>query len=456
MMIDWAERTVCILLSLAILANALLVRRMVQAWVLPAVIFSLAWFVYTIVPLVCFPSAHVYPAAMLYIFCASIAVSIGSLSNWRQAFAVSAAVKQDYRNYYGTKLLLIVFFSSFVLTVVCLIMNSISQGISVDRLVTNINDSAAEYAGRRYTYDIAPNAYQQMSNILAYFCAGLGGLIISRQSSFSLKFLVLISSIFPAIFVMLSQSARGMLFMCAAIFYGGIIVSLIQQDKSYLLSKRMIPTLIIGLIIVIPLVTISFVARGVSTAAGQSFLDTIAPYWASYTSGHLFAFSDWFGSYIGQPSTQPYDDPGMTGGFYTFMSIFRIFGDDRPIPIGTYGEYLSIPPYIGTNIYTAFRGAVQDFGIIGSLVVIMFLSYIAHLSFRVLLRSPRPAFSVAAMLFTVAFIYQSFAISAFMWTTLIVGLIFIGITLYLSAAANRAHDGGSLPHSPRQPLGSDT
>ena len=431
-MIDWAERSLCILLSLCILANALLIRRMVKAWSFPAVLFSLAWFIYTIIPLVCFPSAHAYPVAMLYIFCATVAVSISSISSWRSAFATSIRVKAAYIDYYRSTFLLVVFFVAFALSVVCLLINSVVQGISLTQLVTNINDSAAEYAGRRYSYDISSNIYQQLGNILAYFCAGLGGLIMIPHRNRYMKWLITISALFPSIFVMLSQSAKGMLFLCAAIFFGGIIGARIQYGKTALFSKRAIPAAIVGLIGAIALVTTSFLARGVSAAAGGSLLDALAPYWASYTSGHLFAFSDWFGNYIGLASAQPYDDPGLTKGFYTFMSVFKIFGDDRPVPIGVYSEYLSIPPYIETNIYTLFRGMIHDFGLVGSLVCLGIMSFLTHQAFRSMLIANMPTFSVSIFIFSTAFIYQSFIISSLTWTTLPIGLLLIGVALYVA------------------------
>lgn len=438
-MIDWAERTVCILISLGILANALMVRRMVQAWAFPAVIFSLAWFFYTIVPLVCFPEAHVYPSAMVYLLGASLAFSAGSFSNWRTAFETSARVKAGHKDYYSSNMLLIIFASSAVLTVIFLLLNSISQGISIGHLVNNINESAAEYAGRRYADDIAPNLYQQASNILAYYCSAFGGLILLSYKSFYKKFAIITGALFPSLFVMMSQSARGMLFLCAAIFYAGILIARFQQNIFSLFSKRALPALIFGLLLVIPLVTVSFIARGVSSGAGQSMFDALAPYWASYTSGHLFAFSDWFGNYTGQPSMQFYDDPGMTGGFYTFMSIFRIFGDDRPIPPGVYGEYIYIPPYIATNIYTIFRGMIHDYGITGSLIFLMVVSYLFHMAYKAILLSAKPAMSSAVFIFTIAFIYQSFGVSAFMWTTLMIGIFLVGITLSFLRITTASH-----------------
>lgn len=430
-MIDWSERAVCILLSLAILVNAWVVRRMVQSWIFPSVLFSLAWFIYTIVPLVCFPSVHVYPAAMLYLLAASVAVSMGGISRWGKAFSASEVNKAANLAYYRDGRLNAAFYLAFVITLGCLILNSISQGISISQLATNLNDSAAEYAGRRYAYDIVPNIYQQLANILAYFCAGLGGLIISSQRGKLARIVVLFAALAPAIFVMLSQSARGMLFLCSAVFFGGMLAAAVQKNKTVLFSRAAVPTLIIGIAVAIPLVTLSFLARGVTTGAGQSFLESIAPYWASYTSGHLFAFSDWFGSYVGYPAAQSYDDPGLTKGFYTFMSIFKVLGDDRPVPNGVYIEYLFIPPYIGTNIYTMFRGLIHDFGLLGSLVALVVLSSLTHLAFRSMLMSGKPAWSVAVLIFTVAFIYQSFIISAIMGTTLIVGVALIGLVLFL-------------------------
>ncbi len=449
-MIDWAERSLCILLSLCILANALLVRRMVKAWAFPAVLFSLAWFFYTIIPLVCFPNAHVYPIAMLYILLATLSVSLASMSNWNKTFITSEHIKLFYRDYYGNRIFTVLFFIAFFMATACLLINSVMQGISLVQLITNINDSAAEYAERRYSYDISSNIYQQTANILAYFCAGLGGLIMTSQRSIYIKWLVVAASLFPSIFVMLSQSAKGMLFLCIAIFYGGILVAGIQHNKFYLISKRALPSVFIGFFAAVTLVTISFVARGVTAGAGEGLIDALAPYWASYTSGHLFAFSDWFGFYVGDPSTQSYDDPGLTNGFYTFMSIFKIFGDDRPVPLGIYAEYLSIPPYIQTNIYTIYRGLITDYGITGSLLALALFSFLAHRAYSAIVLSGMPAFSAAIFIFTVAFIYQSFGVSSLTWATLPIGLILIGVTLFLARFrnSNQGRSPISLDRSP--------
>lgn len=430
-MIDWPERFLCILISFGILGNALVVRRMVQAWAFPAVLFSLAWFIYTIVPLVCFPAAHVYPAAMMYLFGGTIVVSAASLSNWRAHFAESAQLKAAYKDYYGGPLLLTIFAVGAVLSVVCMLLNSVAQGISLSQLVNNVNDSAAEYAGRRYAYDIAPNPYQQVATVLAYFCAGLGGLIMTSQKGRYTRWAITIGSLFPSLFVMLTQSAKGMLFLCGAIFFGGILAERIQRNRTDILSKRAIPAILVGLTVTILLVTASFISRGLSGSVGGDLVDVLAPYWASYTSGHLFAFSDWFANYVGLPAAQPYDDPGLTKGFYTFMPLFRIFGDDRPVPLGTYGEYLSIPPYITTNIYSMYRGMMQDFGLGGSLICLGILSFFAHLSFRAMLKTANPSFSTAAFLYAVAFIYQSFVISSLTWNTLPISMFLIGASLFI-------------------------
>ncbi len=429
-MIDWPERFLCILISFGILGNAMVVRRMVQAWAFPAVLFSLAWFIYTIVPLVCFPAAHVYPSAMMYVFAGTIVVSAASLSNWNVYFAESARLKAAHKEYYAGPLLLSVFAIGAVLSVVCMLLNSVAQGISLNQLVTNVNDSAAEYAGRRYAYDIAPTPYQQVATVLAYFCAGLGGLIMTSQKGRYTRWAILLGSLFPSIFVMLTQSAKGMLFLCGAIFFGGILVERIQRNRTDILSKRALPAIVAGLTVTILLVTASFISRGLSSSVGGDFVDILAPYWASYTSGHLFAFSDWFANYVGLPAAQPYDDPGLTKGFYTFMPLFRMFGDDRPIPLGTYGEYLSIPPYITTNIYSMYRGLIQDFGLGGALICLGILSFLSHLSFRSMLRVATPTFSAAVFIYSVAFIYQSFVISSLTWNTLPISMFLIGASLF--------------------------
>jgi oligosaccharide repeat unit polymerase len=446
-MIDWAERTVCILLSLAILGNALLVRRAVQAWSFPAVIFSLAWFFYTVVPLVCFPEAHVYPVAMLYILVATVCFSLGGLSNWQTSFYVSRQAKIGSKDFFGSRSITIIFYAAFVLTIACLLLNSIEQGISLDRLTSNINDSAAEYAERRYASDISANIYQQLGNILAYFCAGLGGLVVFHKESRKSKWFVSGIAMLPSVFVMLTQSAKGMLFLSMAIFFGGFLAAKLQNNDTSLLSRKSVPDIVVLFLALVPLVTISFIARGVSATAGQNIFQVLAPYWASYTSGHLFAFSDWFGNFTGRPSLLNYDDPQLTGGFYTFMSIFKIFGDERPVPLGIYDDFIYIPPYIETNIFTVYRGFIIDFGLFGSLVFILFLSYVLHYSYRVMITSEKPCFSTALFIFSIAFFYQSFGVSSLTWATVPIGMLLIGVVLYFSRVGATQDHSAPIAHA---------
>lgn len=430
-MTDWAERSVCLLLSLGFLLNALIMQRMVRAWAFPAVLYSLFWFLVTFTPLISFPSAHVYPSAMLYLLGASVAVSLGaSTGGWQESFAISRTVKANYQDYYASPLLFRVFLIAFSGTVVCLLINTVVQGISLSQLATNLSESAAEYAQRRYTSDLVSNVYQQIGNVLAYLCAGLGGLIVANPMHRLRRMLVIVLALFPSIFVMMTQSAKGMLFLCLAIFYAGILIARIQHGHTKLITKGAIPTLLVGAAVVLFVVTFSFLSRGVTVGAGQTLLQTLAPYWASYTSGHLFAFSDWFAYYVGLPSAQGYQDPGLTVGFYTFMFAFKLLGDDREVPIGIYDEFLAIPPYIETNIYSAYRGLMQDFGLFGSLLVVAVMSALAHRAFRSMLVNPMPAFSVAFIILTAAFIYQSFVASSLTWATLPFGVMLIGFLLF--------------------------
>jgi hypothetical protein len=78
------------------------------------------------------------------------------------------------------------------------------------------------------------------------------------------------------------------------------------------------------------------------------------------------------------------------------------------LPIGTFDDYYSYGHLLTTNIYTMFRGLIQDFGLIGSVLFMLVTGFLFHLNFHSMLRSRRPAFAVAVFVLMIGYFYTSF------------------------------------------------
>jgi oligosaccharide repeat unit polymerase len=188
----------------------------------------------------------------------------------------------------------------------------------------------------------------------------------------------------------------------------------------------------------------SFLSRGLYQESDSSYvIYKLKRYLITYSSGHLYAFSDWFSERYFSDSTMNYNQEYFTTGFYTFMSAFRYFGDDRIVPMGTYSEFYASGDYIFTNIYTMFRGLISDFTLVGSLVVACFAGFVCNFAYYRLLCERLNPFYILFFVFFVAISYQTYLISTLMWKTIPlvfvvqVGVLFIYFKLNASISRKR-------------------
>jgi len=86
--------------------------------------------------------------------------------------------------------------------------------------------------------------------------------------------------------------------------------------------------------------------------------------------GYLAAFSEWDRS----------GPEKLSWGFYTFAGVFDMIGV-RSRDIGVYATSVNLSG-VDTNIYTVFRGLIEDFGFAGALVSLSIVGFIAGWAYR--------------------------------------------------------------------------
>jgi oligosaccharide repeat unit polymerase len=86
--------------------------------------------------------------------------------------------------------------------------------------------------------------------------------------------------------------------------------------------------------------------------------------------GYLAAFSEW--DRVGSDS--------LSWGFFTFPGLFDFIGM-RSREIGVYTASVSLSG-VDTNIYTVFRGLIEDVGIYGALAALATVGFIAGWAYR--------------------------------------------------------------------------
>ena len=431
---DVFGKSLALVFSLLILAQAYLVRRVVGTWLFPACLFGLFWFGYTFVPLAVLFAVPAEPYAIAFIFLCTAAFSIGSLPfDWRTAFESNARKRETAALVYGTPFLKGAFCLATLGSLVFLALNLVDQGISLHDFVSDLYGSAAAYANLLYSETLNINNFDRLNILCAHVGAILGGLLFPWVQTKSGRGLIVGMSFLPSILVAVTESGKGLLFFCIALFYAGLLVNRASAGTLRLFESGSLKSLVLYTAIVIPIVTIAFLARGLYTTGDRGILiNRLMAYYASYAFGHVYAFADWFSFVIGGHSTLVYPSDGPAYGFYTFTALFKLLGSDKVVPQGVYDQYYSHGDLLTTNIFTMFRGLILDFGFVGSVLFMIGTGFLFHLAFHIMLRNRRPVFSVAVFVFMIAYFYNSFIISALGWNRVYVAFMLLWIVLQIN------------------------
>jgi len=430
--VEVLEKLLAIVLSLAILGQAIVIRRLVGTWLIPACIFSLFWFAYTFVPLVALFVVPIEPLAIAYILLACTLFSLTALGpDWHAAMRVRQNAGARFR--YDTPFLRHLFHATTALVLLCQLADLLIQGFSPMDVVLNPLGTAAEYTARRYAEDLEKNVFAQLGLLLAYPAATMGGLLYGARAQGQPGYRTLLLAVLPSLAMMLIQGAKGTVFLAVFMIWGGVLLTRIERGEFTLIDQAGIKRLLFYCLLAFPFLLVSFLSRMLdSLDGGAEIVQQLLRYFASYTSAHLYAFSDWFSYWTLGNSVMEYQQDEDAYGFYTFMALFKLAGSSKTVPMGVYDEYFVYADLLQTNIYTFFRGLIQDFSVGGALCLITCSGFLLHWSYWRLLVCGKPILSAAVFVFSVAYFYTSFIISLLIWNNVYAGLLLLALFLRLN------------------------
>lgn len=432
-------RFLALLFSFGIFTQAFALRSKHGSWLSPPAIFAVYWGLMTIIPIALVQDAAPVAGA----FVAFVMVSMFSIGSLVVPTGHIDPLPQRV-GLYDTKLLYWALTGTALFALVCLLINSSVQGISLDRLFTF--EAAAEYTENRYSGDLVSNIFIQMATVLSYVAAVICGLLLGNAGK--KRPLVIFLGLAPTLFVLVTQSAKGALLLSAALIAAGHFVRAIDARETRFISQKSARRLLIYVLAILPLLIISFMARGLYGSISASELSfQLYRYLLSYTSGHLFAFTDWMQHYWGYGSSLFYGDPGTNTGFYTFMSVARALGDMTVVPPGTYDEYYSHSAVLETNIYTMFRGLIVDFTFVGAMLFMMLSGLLAKAAYRVMTQPKFSAFAAVCFIVFIAATQQSTYISLFQYNSAYV----FGAILWVMLSVNHGIWAGRITRSGHGP-----
>lgn len=427
------DKILAITFSLMILFQGYLVRLHVGTWLFPACIFSLFWFGYTFIPLVVLFFVPVNPLSIGYIFLCCVSVSIPSFFvRWEAAFLISKNRKNKAN--LESPFIRFSFWGCVTASLTCLSVNTVIQGFSLYDVVFNLLETAAEYTARRYSDDLKLNVFGQLSIVLAYPAAIFGGILYDSGDRKKANEKLIFFALAPAILVMLIQGAKGMLFLVIALFWSGVVYSKLNRGEYGLVQRKSVKRTIAYAALIFPVVVVSFLARGLyGVDDNQYVVSALIKYFASYSSAHIYAFSDWFSSVTGGVSTLRYVEDFHANGFYTFMAIFYFLGGGKEMPPGIYDEYFHYGELIESNIYTMYRGLVNDFGLAGSFLFMMTVGMVLSICYWRVLVSKNSFISSSIVLHSIGCFYTSYIISLLIWNSVYASFLIVLMVLFVNS-----------------------
>ncbi|WP_137923969.1 O-antigen polymerase [Cupriavidus sp. 2SB] len=418
------EKLLALMWSLLILGQATALRAWAGTWLVPGCIFGLFWFLYTFIPIIALWSVPMYSGGVLYILLACISFSLGGLLfPWRVGFKRKAEVGKNVD--LGSPFMFKVFYFISVATVFSFIIDMGIQGATLLRAVTSPMEVAADMIGKRYTDSLVPNVFAQVSIVFQYPSAILGGFLYTTRKPGARRWPILVMAFIPPVLAMILQGAKGNIFLVLVLFWAATLICRINQGDRRLFSRKDIKRAMWIGAMLFGLVTIGFVARGLDNY-GTDTVSSLQRLFASYAAAHMYAFSDWFHHLFSNNVGDTYTDNNLGGyGIYTFTMFARLMGNKTALPPGVYEEYFVYKEVLQTNIYTMFRGMINDFGLEGSIFVMLVAGILLHLSFWLFLVSRRPALTLSIYVHSIGFFYTSFIISLMIWNSIYASVLLV-------------------------------
>lgn len=188
------------------------------------------------------------------------------------------------------------------------------------------------------------------------------------------------------------------------------------------------PRFVLGLGVAVPLTVygwyqISLVRYSGALEATSAAVSRARNGLGVYAFGHLNAFSSWFATMR---------DSELTWGRATLNSVSRLLGGDR-VGAGGHQESVLVTTAGGySNIFTSHRELIQDFGVVGALIVAVILGLLAGRVWAT--QGVGPSYRSLLIIPITAYVLFQPVISIFAYTNVLVALlIFIG-TMYVGFA----------------------
>lgn len=402
---------------------AVMARRLGGSWYAPAAFFAAFWSVFAGLPLIAGPIV-VAPAGMLFLAAACAAVMFGAWIAQRRRVAIPADAPQLQEPPFLGWLIAACTVLGFV--VVVLILASIQvpgarQGLSPGAIISTIHQLAIARNGGTWQEP----AVARVLTAATFLGPMLSGVMIGIRRSGSRRWLSL-AALLPSLAITVILTTKSSLLIPLALGVSSYLATSVAAGGAPALTWRR-ALVLVGLLAALAAAFIGIqMVRYAGWQQGR-ILSVVQLLWLD-SFPYLGVFSSWLQTNAWSVNLHP----GL--GQYTFAGVFDLLHIHTRVA-GLYTDQVQIDG-AGYNIYTAFRGFIEDFTVPGALVFLALVGFGAEVVYQ-RVRSGNLRFAGLLTAFYAATLW-SFVVDLFIYNTIVLAfLILIGYLVLTGKPAGK-------------------
>lgn len=413
-----------------LLLVALVARVRSRSWFAPAALFPTFWTGAVGVPLLLAPQFDVWPASVAYIALLAFTFSLAALAGQRQLHAAQVpAARLEPRVEPGRvashRLLRLSLWGATGAGLIATLIVMRALGRSpVDLLsLQGIMELGAEASEARYHEGFDAPLPARLMSIGFYYGPLAGAVLWTEARRRTDRVLAVLPMVAALTFVMVMTSRAVLLFSGLLFFSTRFALAVYRREER---SRRVgvrrffitVGTVVVAFVF---FVAAQMIRGGVDDL---SRVGEVVEHLTVWFFGHLPGFSRWM-------ADMDWVDGKLSLGEYTFGGLFQLIGLGKR-EMGIYG-YVPIGGGRETNVFSALRGLVMDFGPVGAVGVVALLGYSAGASHRHVRRGN--ILAIPALTAAYGFTLWSHVASIATYNTIIVA--FAGFALLVLHRASR-------------------
>lgn len=370
----------------------------------PAGVFALVWTVMIIGILLMQEFFELRFYGILYLLGLIIFFSLGSIFCDSTVNLEPLGTVLTLRRNLATPIMIVLLVGAMVNPIYSIVLHGFSlQALLSMQDLLNLNKEMSEM---RYSGAEVHDMVSQVFLIFSYTAPLMGGFCYRGVNK--LTKVVCILTLIPGLFIALTQSMKMVMMTGFILWFTGYIVCSFSYGKPIKIKAKNIVYSILGMFGFFLLLFSSMVLR-TGEISERTILD-ISEKFFTYALGHFHCFDFWYTSY---------EPTNYSWGTKTFMGLSNLMGLEERVQ-GIYTEYMQVGKngYHGiSNVFTAFRPLIEDFGEAGSYAIMFALGFISKLSLKYLTARKTVFLNQTVLSALYAYLIWSFTASFFAYTS---------------------------------------